>query len=63
MTLEEALEIYSKPKERRRGVAKPPLKELGLILKLKDLLLLKMVALECMSLMAKQMQHCAVVTR
>jgi DNA topoisomerase I len=30
MTLEEALEIYSKPKERRRGVAKPPLKELGL---------------------------------
>ena len=30
MTLDEALEIYSKPKERRRGVAKPPLKELGL---------------------------------
>jgi DNA topoisomerase-1 len=30
MTLEEALEIYSKPKERRRGVAKPPVKELGL---------------------------------
>jgi DNA topoisomerase-1 len=30
MTLEEALDIYSKPKERRRGVAKPPLKELGL---------------------------------
>jgi DNA topoisomerase-1 len=27
--LNEALEIYSKPKERRRGVAKPPLKELG----------------------------------
>jgi DNA topoisomerase-1 len=27
--LSEALEIYSKPKERRRGVAKPPLKELG----------------------------------
>jgi DNA topoisomerase-1 len=30
MTLDEALEIYSKPKERRRGVAKPPVKELGL---------------------------------
>ena len=30
MTLAEALEIYAKPKERRRGVAKPPLKELGL---------------------------------
>jgi len=30
MTLDEALEIYSKPKERRRGVAKPPIKELGL---------------------------------
>ncbi len=30
LTLDEALEIYSKPKERRRGVAKPPLKELGL---------------------------------
>ena len=30
MTLNEALEIYAKPKERRRGVAKPPLKELGL---------------------------------
>jgi DNA topoisomerase I len=30
MTLEEALDIYSRPKERRRGVAKPPLKELGL---------------------------------
>jgi DNA topoisomerase-1 len=29
LSLEEALEIYSKPKERRRGVAKPPLKELG----------------------------------
>ena len=29
ITLDEALEIYSKPKERRRGVAKPPLKELG----------------------------------
>ncbi|NCW93167.1 MAG: DNA topoisomerase I, partial [Actinobacteria bacterium] len=29
MTLDEALEIYSKPKERRRGVAKPPIKELG----------------------------------
>ena len=29
MTLDEALEIYSKPKERRRGVAKPPVKELG----------------------------------
>lgn len=30
ITLDEALEIYSKPKERRRGVAKPPLKELGI---------------------------------
>ena len=30
MTLDEALEIYSKPKERRRGVAKPPIKELGI---------------------------------
>jgi DNA topoisomerase-1 len=30
MTLEEALSIYSKPKERRRGVAKPPVKELGI---------------------------------
>ncbi|MSY10356.1 MAG: DNA topoisomerase I, partial [Actinobacteria bacterium] len=30
LTLDEALEIYSKPKERRRGVAKPPLKELGM---------------------------------
>jgi len=30
INLDEALEIYSKPKERRRGVAKPPLKELGL---------------------------------
>ena len=29
MTLDEAIEIYSKPKERRRGVAKPPVKELG----------------------------------
>ena len=29
ITLDEALDIYSKPKERRRGVAKPPLKELG----------------------------------
>jgi DNA topoisomerase-1 len=28
--LDAALEIYAKPKERRRGVAKPPLKELGL---------------------------------
>jgi DNA topoisomerase-1 len=27
--LDQALDIYSKPKERRRGVAKPPLKELG----------------------------------
>ena len=27
--LQEALDIYSRPKERRRGVAKPPLKELG----------------------------------
>ncbi len=30
MTLTQALEIYAKPKERRRGVAKLPLKELGL---------------------------------
>jgi DNA topoisomerase-1 len=30
ITLDEALDIYSKPKERRRGVAKPPLKELGI---------------------------------
>lgn len=30
MTLNQALEIYAKPKERRRGVAKPPVKELGL---------------------------------
>lgn len=30
MTLDEALEIYSKPKERRRGVAKPPVKVLGI---------------------------------
>ena len=29
INLDEALEIYSKPKERRRGVAKPPLRELG----------------------------------
>ena len=29
LTLDEAIEIYSKPKERRRGVAKPPVKELG----------------------------------
>ena len=29
LSLGEALEIYSKPKERRRGVAKAPLKELG----------------------------------
>jgi len=29
ITLPEALEIYSKPKERRRGVAKPPLKDFG----------------------------------
>ena len=29
LSMEEALEIYSKPKERRRGVAKPPLKDLG----------------------------------
>jgi DNA topoisomerase-1 len=29
LSLDEALEIYAKPKERRRGVAKPPLKELG----------------------------------
>jgi DNA topoisomerase-1 len=27
LTMDQALEIYSKPKERRRGVAKPPLKE------------------------------------
>jgi DNA topoisomerase-1 len=30
INLDEAIEIYSKPKERRRGVAKPPLKELGI---------------------------------
>ena len=30
ITLDEALEIYSKPKERRRGVAKPPLKDFGI---------------------------------
>jgi DNA topoisomerase-1 len=29
LSLDEALEIYSKPKERRRGVAQPPLKEFG----------------------------------
>ena len=29
LTMDQAVEIYSKPKERRRGVAKPPLKELG----------------------------------
>ena len=29
ITLPEALEIYAKPKERRRGVAKPPLKDFG----------------------------------
>ena len=29
ITLNEALDIYSKPKERRRGVAKPPLKDFG----------------------------------
>ena len=29
ITLEEAVEIYKQPKVRRRGVAKPPLKELG----------------------------------
>ena len=29
-TLDEAIEIYKQPKVRRRGVAKPPLKELGL---------------------------------
>jgi DNA topoisomerase-1 len=30
ITLDEALDIYSKPKERRRGVAKPPLKDFGI---------------------------------
>ena len=30
LTMDQAVEIYSKPKERRRGVAKPPLKELGI---------------------------------
>ena len=30
ITLDEAIEIYKQPKVRRRGVAKPPLKELGL---------------------------------
>ena len=29
VTLDEAIEIYKQPKVRRRGVAKPPLKELG----------------------------------
>ena len=29
ITLDEAIEIYKKPKERRRGVAKPPVKDLG----------------------------------
>ena len=29
ITLDEAIEIYKQPKVRRRGVAKPPLKELG----------------------------------
>jgi DNA topoisomerase-1 len=29
ITLEEAIEIYKQPKVRRRGVGKPPLKELG----------------------------------
>ncbi|MDA2985406.1 MAG: type I DNA topoisomerase [Actinomycetota bacterium] len=29
LSLEEAIEIYKQPKVRRRGVAKPPLKELG----------------------------------
>jgi len=29
ITLEEAIEIYKQPKVRRRGIAKPPLKELG----------------------------------
>ena len=30
ITLDEAIEIYKQPKVRRRGVAKPPLKDLGL---------------------------------
>jgi DNA topoisomerase-1 len=30
ISLDEALDIYSKPKERRRGVAKPPLKDFGI---------------------------------
>jgi len=30
LTLEEAIEIYKQPKVRRRGVAKPPLKDLGI---------------------------------
>jgi DNA topoisomerase-1 len=29
LTLDEAIEIYKQPKVRRRGVAKPPLKDLG----------------------------------
>jgi len=36
ISLDEALEIYSKPKERRRGVAKPPLKSLAQILQQKN---------------------------
>jgi DNA topoisomerase-1 len=30
ITLDEAIAIYQQPKERRRGVAKPPLKDLGI---------------------------------
>ena len=30
LTLDEAIEIYKQPKVRRRGVAKPPLKDLGI---------------------------------
>jgi len=30
ITMEEAIEIYKQPKVRRRGVAKPPLKDLGI---------------------------------
>jgi DNA topoisomerase-1 len=30
LTLDDAIEIYKQPKVRRRGVAKPPLKDLGL---------------------------------
>jgi DNA topoisomerase-1 len=41
MTLEEALSIYSKPKERRRGVAKPPVKELGMDPETQKLLIIK----------------------